>query len=215
MEFREIIRRHREKAGWTKRKLAELVGVTQPYIVQIENDGKVPSDAVVQRLADCLGLDRRELLFAAYRARIPRGGAARTGRMVDDLLPSHDYDQPFVPARGSHLESPDFIVRDLGTSVGGGFQVSLVETKTENAVLSEHRHRATVTMVVVEGEFDVDLPDGRVTLDPKRQAAVTIPAGTMHAVEARGLGKFITISLEADRPMRRAGDAAETPARPS
>ncbi|NJN64486.1 MAG: helix-turn-helix transcriptional regulator [Acidobacteria bacterium] len=55
MDFRETISSYREKAGWTKKKLAELVGVTQPYIVQIENDGKVPSDAVVLRLADCLG----------------------------------------------------------------------------------------------------------------------------------------------------------------
>ncbi|GAB4370277.1 MAG: hypothetical protein Kow0062_04830 [Acidobacteriota bacterium] len=195
MEFRELIRTRREAAGWTKKRLAELVGVTQPYIVQIENDGKVPSDAVVQRLADVLGLDRRELLFAAYRARVPLDADGRPDRSYDDLLPSNDYDQPFVPGRGSHLESPDFIVRDLGTSVGGGFQVSLVETKTDNARLAEHRHPVTVTMVAIAGTFEVELPDRTVTLDPENEVSVTIRAGVPHTVTARGLGKFITVSL--------------------
>lgn len=195
MEFREIIRTRREAAGWTKKKLAELVGVTQPYIVQIENDGKVPSDAVVQRLAECLGIDSRELLFAAYRARVPQDVQERLGRSFDELIPSNDYDQPFVPGRGSHLESPDFIVRDLGTSVGGGFQVSLVETKTEGATLTEHRHPVTLTMVVVEGLFDVELPDRKQILDPENEVSLTIHAGVPHTVRAHGMGKFVTVSL--------------------
>ena len=202
MEFREIIRTRREEAGWTKKKLAELVGVTQPYIVQIENDGKVPSDAVVRRLAECLGIDARELLFAAYRARVPQDVQDRLGRSFDDLLPSNDYDQPFVPGRGSHLESPDFIVRDLGTSVGGGFQVSLVETKTEDAALTEHRHPVTLTMVVVDGVFDVELPDRQLTLDRENEVSLTIHAGTPHTVRARGMGKFITVSLAGTRERR-------------
>ena len=206
MEFREIIREQREKRGWTKKKLAELVGVTQPYIVQIENDGKVPSDAVVERLADALGLDPRELLFAAYRARVPKEVQERLAGREDDLLPSRDYDQPFVPGRGSQFESPDFLVRDLGTSVGGGFQVSLVETKVDGATLAEHRHRVVVTMIAVDGRFEVELPDRKVILGPEDdEVSLTIHPGVPHAVRALGRGKFVTVSLAPRNRSRAAG----------
>lgn len=195
MDFRETISRYREKAGWTKKKLAELVGVTQPYIVQIENDGKVPSDAVVIRLADCLGVDRRELLFAAYRARAPRDLKECFSTVLEEMVPGDGFDQPFVHARGSHLESPDFIVRDLGTSVGGGFQISLIETKNPTAELSEHVHRVTVTLVAVEGVFEIATESGSVDLSPKGQAALTIAPNVRHTVRARGMGKLIAIGL--------------------
>lgn len=204
MDFRETISSYREKAGWTKKKLAELVGVTQPYIVQIENDGKVPSDAVVLRLADCLGVDRRELLFAAYRARAPKDLKECFATVLEELVPGEAFDQPFVHARGSHLESPDFIVRDLGTSVGGGFQISLIETKNPSAELPDHVHRVTVTLVAVEGTFEVRREGETTTLSPRGQAALTIGPNERHALRARGMGKLIAIGLGTSRPVHRA-----------
>jgi transcriptional regulator with XRE-family HTH domain len=196
MEFRETIRQYREREGWTKKKLAELVGVTQPYIVQIENDGKVPSDAVVLRLADCLGVDRRELLFAAYRARAPKDLKECFASVFDDdFVPGRSFDQPFVLSRGNHIESPDFIIRDLGTSVGGGFHISLIQAKSDDAFFEEHQHRVPTTLVVAEGIFTVARESGETELSLDGQVCMTLPAGAMHSVRALKKGKLISIAL--------------------
>ena len=113
MHFSEIIRLHREQHGLNKKQLAEKVSVTQPYIVQIENDGKIPGDGVVLRLADALGLDRRELLFSAYRARASEDIRHYFHSIFDDLTPTEEFNQPFIEARKDHFESPDFSLRHL------------------------------------------------------------------------------------------------------
>jgi transcriptional regulator with XRE-family HTH domain len=195
MEFRETIRTYREKAGWTKKKLAELVGVTQPYIVQIENDGKVPSDSVVLRLADCLGVQRRELLFAAYRARAPKDLKDCFSTVFDDFIPSGHFEQPFIVSRGNHIESPEFVIRDLGTSVGGGFHISLIETKSEEAELEEHSHSVPVTLVVSQGSFTVEAGGMTRQLSLGGEVSMTIPASVPHTIRAQGLGKMLSIAL--------------------
>ncbi len=195
MEFKDTVRTQREAAGWTKKKLAELVGVTQPYIVQIENDGKVPSDSVVLRLADALGVDRRELLFSAYRARAPKDLEDCFSTLLEEMVPGEGFDQPFVQSRGNHLESPDFVIRDLGTSVGGGFQITLIETKTPEAVLQDHLHKISVTLVVSEGEFEIEMEGETHVLSPESQVSMTIPPNVPHVLKARKMGKLISIGL--------------------
>jgi transcriptional regulator with XRE-family HTH domain len=203
MQFREIIHTHRERAGWTKKKLAELVGVTQPYIVQIENDGKIPSDSVVTRLADCLGLDRRELLYAAYRARAPKDLKEYFATFLEDLVPTGGFDQPFIQSRRSYLESPDFIVKTLGASVGGGYQISLLATKHPDAHLPQHTHSTPVTLVAIEGTFELQTSEKTERLDPHGRVSATVQADVPHSLRARGMGKVITIGNGARRPMVR------------
>lgn len=53
--FAEKLKEKREEKGFTTYRLAELVGVSQPYIVQLENNYKEPpSGKVLSRLADVL-----------------------------------------------------------------------------------------------------------------------------------------------------------------
>src|SRR3981189_113397 len=50
----------------TQRGLAEIVGVKASHIAYIENGHRNPSLALLRRLADGLGLNRKELLFLSH-----------------------------------------------------------------------------------------------------------------------------------------------------
>jgi transcriptional regulator with XRE-family HTH domain len=62
------IRRARSARKVTLRQLAAAVGVTPSYLSDIENDRRVPSEEVLERLAAELALDLDELL--ARRGRL-------------------------------------------------------------------------------------------------------------------------------------------------
>jgi transcriptional regulator with XRE-family HTH domain len=196
MTFAEIIRIHREQLGLNKKQLAEKVGVTQPYIVQIENDGKIPGDGVVLRLADSLGLDRRELLFAAYRARASDDTRHYFHSIFDDLTPSEEFTQPFIETRKDHFESPDFSLQHLSTAPDGLFQVALLRAKTPGAEFSTHAHKVPQVYVVIDGVFEVTI-GGKVTElgGEKGALSVVIPANAQHNVRAVEMGRCLTVTL--------------------
>jgi transcriptional regulator with XRE-family HTH domain len=50
----------------TQRELAKLVGVKGSHIAYIEGNRRKPSLALLRKIADVLGLNRRELLFLAH-----------------------------------------------------------------------------------------------------------------------------------------------------
>ncbi len=50
----------------TQRELAQLVGVKGSHIAYIEGNRRKPSLALLRRIADVLGLNRRELLFLTH-----------------------------------------------------------------------------------------------------------------------------------------------------
>jgi transcriptional regulator with XRE-family HTH domain len=52
----EIIRQQRELADLSMRKFAELVGISNPYLSQIENGLRAPSEQVLEGIADALKL---------------------------------------------------------------------------------------------------------------------------------------------------------------
>jgi transcriptional regulator with XRE-family HTH domain len=196
MTFAEIIRFHREQLGLNKKQLAEKVGVTQPYIVQIENDGKIPGDGVVLRLADSLGLDRRELLFAAYRARASDDTRHYFHSIFDDLTPQEEFNQPFIETRKDHFESPDFSLQHLSTAPDGLFQVALLRAKSTDAQFSTHAHSVPQVYVAVEGEFDITVGDQVMKLGrPNGELSVVIPANASHKILARREGRCLTVTL--------------------
>ena len=51
----EEIRRRRKKLGITQKKLAELVGVSQPLIARIESGDVDPKFSLIKRIFDVLG----------------------------------------------------------------------------------------------------------------------------------------------------------------
>jgi len=196
MTFAEIIRYHREQLGLNKKQLAEKVGVTQPYIVQIENDGKIPGDGVVLRLADSLGLDRRELLFAAYRARASDDTRHYFHSIFDDLTPTEEFSQPFIETRKYHFESPDFSLQHLSTAPDGVFQVAVLRAKSPDAQFSNHAHSVPQVYVAVQGRFEVTINGKKHLLGgTEGLLSVVIPAHATHNVRSLEEGRCLTGTL--------------------
>lgn len=61
-----VVKEGRDSLRLTQRGLAEIVGVKASHIAYIENGHRNPSLALLRRLADALGLNRRELLFLSH-----------------------------------------------------------------------------------------------------------------------------------------------------
>ena len=195
MTFAEIIRFHRERLGLNKKQLAEKVGVTQPYIVQIENDGKIPGDGVVLRLADSLGLDRRELLFAAYRARASDDTRHYFNSIFDDLTPSEEFNQPFIESRKDQFESPDFSLRHLSTAADRIYQVAELKAKSPDARFSAHAHSVGQIFVAVDGRFEIEFNGERKILSPTDHPSIEIPPNTEHGIRCLEVGRLVTVTL--------------------
>lgn len=62
----DVVREARRDHGMTQRELAKLVGVKGSHIAYIEGDHRKPSLALLRKIADVLGLNRRQLLFLAH-----------------------------------------------------------------------------------------------------------------------------------------------------
>jgi len=67
-----IIRQQRELAALPMRQLAEAVGISKPYLSQIERGLRAPSDAVLNAIADTLDLTTAELYERAGIVDMPR-----------------------------------------------------------------------------------------------------------------------------------------------
>lgn len=57
----DIVRYQRQVAALSLRQLATMVGISNPYLSQIEHGLRAPSQEVLHALADALGLDAEEL----------------------------------------------------------------------------------------------------------------------------------------------------------
>src|SRR5277367_2071388 len=62
----ELIKAHRETVGLSQRELGRGLGVTASHVAYIESGARRPSHTLLFRLARRLGIDRQELLLAAY-----------------------------------------------------------------------------------------------------------------------------------------------------
>jgi transcriptional regulator with XRE-family HTH domain len=63
--FGDVIRRRRRELDLTQEEVAARVKTSTPYIGHLEAGKRHPSDKIVTKLAEVLGLDRRELFFLA------------------------------------------------------------------------------------------------------------------------------------------------------
>lgn len=63
--FGEVIRTKRTELHLTLREVATRIGTSKPYIAHLESGNRHPSDKVIARLAEVLGLDNRELFLLA------------------------------------------------------------------------------------------------------------------------------------------------------
>jgi DNA-binding XRE family transcriptional regulator len=63
--FGQMVRDRRRKLDLTQQEVARRIKTSTPYVGHLEAGKRHPSEKVVARLAEVLGLDRRELFFLA------------------------------------------------------------------------------------------------------------------------------------------------------
>src|SRR5271168_4092304 len=63
--FGHIIRERRRQLDLTQEEVARRIRTSTPYVGHLESSKRHPSDKILTRLAEVLGLDRRELFFLA------------------------------------------------------------------------------------------------------------------------------------------------------
>jgi transcriptional regulator with XRE-family HTH domain len=63
--FAQHIRSCRRSLGHTQEEVARRIGTTTPYIGHLESGKRHPSEKVVVKLADALGIDRAKLFLLA------------------------------------------------------------------------------------------------------------------------------------------------------
>lgn len=63
--FGQVIRARRRQLDFTQEEVAQRISTSTPYVGHLESGKRHPSDRVVTKLADVLGLDRREVFFLA------------------------------------------------------------------------------------------------------------------------------------------------------
>src|SRR5260370_21372234 len=63
--FGQVLRDRRRQLDLTQEEVARRIKTSTPYIGHLESAKRHPSDKIVTRLAEVLGLDRRELFFLA------------------------------------------------------------------------------------------------------------------------------------------------------
>ena len=71
--FGQFIRHQRELQDLTMRQLADLVGISNPYLSQIERGLREPSERVVEAIADNLEMSAETLKRHRPRARAEDG----------------------------------------------------------------------------------------------------------------------------------------------
>ena len=64
-DFGQVIRARRRQLGLTQQEIGRRIKTSTPYVGHLEAGKRHPSDKVLSRLAQVLGLDRSELFFLA------------------------------------------------------------------------------------------------------------------------------------------------------
>ncbi len=83
--FGEVIRERRRQLDLTQEDVARQIRTSVPYVGHLEANKRHPSEAVVARLADALGLERAHLFFLANpQARMLLQERHRNGRSAWD-----------------------------------------------------------------------------------------------------------------------------------
>ena len=63
--FGQVIRERRRQLDLTQEEVARRIRTSTPYVGHLESGKRNPSDKIVNRLSEVLGLDCRELFFLA------------------------------------------------------------------------------------------------------------------------------------------------------
>src|SRR5438876_6453681 len=81
-DFGQVIRDRRRQLDLTQQEVAQRIKTSTPYVGHLESGKRSPSDKILRRLAEVLGLDRRELFFLANPGAVemltPKNDSAKT-----------------------------------------------------------------------------------------------------------------------------------------
>jgi transcriptional regulator with XRE-family HTH domain len=80
----EFIRRNRELSEYSMRQFAELVGISNPYLSQIERGLRAPSEHVVESIADVLKVSADTLYEQAGIARDAEAASDTVAAIEED-----------------------------------------------------------------------------------------------------------------------------------
>ncbi|MCL2533939.1 MAG: helix-turn-helix domain-containing protein [Nocardiaceae bacterium] len=100
----EIIRQQRELAAVPMRKFAEMVGISNPYLSQIERGLRAPSEQVLEAIAEHLHMSADMLTAQAHRA---------DTEDVPDVVAAIRRDTDLTKAQRSALEEMYETFRDV------------------------------------------------------------------------------------------------------
>ena len=82
--FGQVIRERRRQLDLTQEEVAHRIKTSTPYVGHLESGKRHPSDKILTRLAEVLGLDRRELFFLAN----PRAQALLSPETQSTTIPA-------------------------------------------------------------------------------------------------------------------------------
>jgi transcriptional regulator with XRE-family HTH domain len=82
--FGQVIRERRRQLDLTQEEVAHRIKTSTPYVGHLESGKRHPSDKILTRLAEVLGLDRRELFFLAN----PRAQALLSPETESTTIPA-------------------------------------------------------------------------------------------------------------------------------
>lgn len=100
----------RKQRGLTLTKLAEVSGVSHPYISQIENNKFTPSPEILRKLADPLGVRFMDLMERAGHAE----KIVREALDVSNRLKSHEYTLNFATYLNEQgIDKPELVALSL------------------------------------------------------------------------------------------------------
>ena len=101
--FGQVIRERRRQLDLTQEEVAHRIKTSTPYVGHLESGKRHPSDKIVTRLAEVLGLDRRDLFFLAN----PRAQALLTPEAEsapDSAMGRFPQEERTAPAIPQHLQ---------------------------------------------------------------------------------------------------------------
>ncbi|MGA9725406.1 MAG: helix-turn-helix transcriptional regulator [Candidatus Binatus sp.] len=101
--FGQVLRDRRRQLDLTQEEVARRIKTSTPYIGHLESAKRHPSDKIVTRLAEVLGLDRRELFFLAN----PRAMAILSPEPKSDAKTAWEDFRKDEPLRRIHNISND------------------------------------------------------------------------------------------------------------
>ncbi len=123
MSYGQMIRKWREKKGWTQRQLADAVGCSDGYIAHLENEVKLPSLDICMALVTAFELTSEEeqaLLQSVEAARQKQAEQRiRTrGEAVRGALQTRGSAAGFVPpvAHATSQAEADDIAREIAAN---------------------------------------------------------------------------------------------------